>query len=100
MARKLATYVHVHGEDGRSHAFGPADDVPAWAVKKITNPAAWAEEPEDDSAPPAGDPSEAWTVAELKAWAADPAHPVDLGEATKKADILAALAAFTESREQ
>ncbi|MFJ1461832.1 hypothetical protein [Nocardia sp. N2S4-5] len=94
---RLRTDVHVSGDDGAVHIFTPADAVPTWAVKKITNPAAWAEEPEDDSAPPAGDPSEAWTVAELKAWAADPEHPVDLGEATKKADILAVI---TESREQ
>ncbi|WP_280389307.1 Ish1 domain-containing protein [Nocardia wallacei] len=95
MAR-LRTFVHVHGEDG-PHVFGPDDNVPAWAVKAITNPGVWAEEPEaaTSTEAPAGDPSESWTVAELKAYADE--HGIDLGEATKKADILAAI---TESREQ
>lgn len=38
---------------------------------------------------PLGDPSEEWKVSELRAWAE--AHDVDLDDATKKADILAAI---------
>lgn len=44
MAR-LAAYVHVTDEEGRSHIFSPADEVPAWAASKITNPKAWVEAP-------------------------------------------------------
>ncbi|MFJ6636563.1 hypothetical protein ACIQMR_35145 [Streptomyces sp. NPDC091376] len=43
---KLAAIVHVTDENGVSHAFTPADEVPAWAASKITNPKAWAEAPE------------------------------------------------------
>ncbi|OKI19316.1 hypothetical protein A6A07_07385 [Streptomyces sp. CB03911] len=39
MAR-LSTHVHLT-RDGRTHVFGPADDLPAWAVPLITNPKAW-----------------------------------------------------------
>jgi hypothetical protein len=44
MAR-LAAFVHVTDDKGMSHVFGPADEVPAWAASKITNPKAWAEPP-------------------------------------------------------
>ncbi|NEW40785.1 hypothetical protein GV794_01945 [Nocardia cyriacigeorgica] len=85
--RKLAGYVHVHDPDGVSHVFGPDDDVPAELAKLITNPAAWAApEPTDV---PDDEPSDAWTVADLRAYA--DLHGIDLGEATKKADILAAI---------
>ncbi|QXW04013.1 hypothetical protein [Rhodococcus globerulus] len=40
MAR-LITFVHVADESGVGHAFGPGDEVPGWAAKRITNPAAW-----------------------------------------------------------
>lgn len=41
MARRLTTFVHVHDDEGVSHAFGPDSTVPAWAAKKITNKAVW-----------------------------------------------------------
>lgn len=41
--RQLAAYVHLNDEAGRVHTFGPGDEVPSWAAKKITNPKAWAE---------------------------------------------------------
>lgn len=41
----LANLVHVTDADGVAHVFGPADEVPAWAVEQITNPKAWAEPP-------------------------------------------------------
>lgn len=41
MKLRLATFMHVRDELGRSHAFGPEDEVPAWARKQITNPKAW-----------------------------------------------------------
>ena len=37
----LITDVHVPDADGTYHIFHPGDDVPAWAVKAITNPAVW-----------------------------------------------------------
>ncbi|MFI6368703.1 hypothetical protein ACIBG0_38980 [Nocardia sp. NPDC050630] len=82
--RKLIAHVHVYDDEGNSHVFGPGDDVPADVAKRITNPDAW--EPESDN----GEPSESWTVADLKAYAE--LHEIDLGDATKKADILAAIA--------
>ncbi|AKZ59150.1 hypothetical protein SAM23877_6105 [Streptomyces ambofaciens ATCC 23877] len=42
---KLRTFVHVTDDEGRPHAFGPADEVPTWAQALITNPKAWAEAP-------------------------------------------------------
>lgn len=86
MGRKLAGYVHVHDGAGNSHVFGPADSVPPELAKLITNPGVWAEEPDAD-----GEPSDSWTVPDLKAYAE--LHEIDLGEATKKADILAAIRA-------
>ncbi|MFI8976910.1 hypothetical protein ACIGO9_28790 [Nocardia asteroides] len=43
---KLNSYVAVRDADGLDVWFGPGQDVPGWAVAKITNPAAWAEVPE------------------------------------------------------
>jgi hypothetical protein len=89
--KKLATFVHVHDDEGNSHVFGPNDTVPGWAVKKITNPGVWADDPEAEAD---GDPSEAWTVPQLRTYA--DGKDIDLGEATKKADILSAIRAAEE----
>lgn len=53
MAR-LTTFVHVHGDDGVTHVFGPDSTVPAWVREAVTNPNAWdgADEPSGSSAPP------------------------------------------------
>lgn len=40
---KLRTYVFVNDERGLPHRFGPGDDVPEWAAKKITNSKVWAD---------------------------------------------------------
>lgn len=48
--RKLTGTVTVLDDDDQPQTFGPGDDVPEWASKKITNPAAW--EADDDQ--PAG----------------------------------------------
>lgn len=53
MAAKLSATVHVDDSEGVTHIFGPDDDVPAWAQKAITNPAAWAEAPEAPKRAPA-----------------------------------------------
>lgn len=46
MSGRLNRYVTVHGPDGRSHHFGPADVVPDWAVDRITFPGVWADSPD------------------------------------------------------
>lgn len=56
MAR-LATYVHVTDDGGVIHAFGPDDEVPAWAASKITNPHAWLEPPVSRLAEPVPAPA-------------------------------------------
>lgn len=91
MARRLTGYVHVRDDAGDAKAFGPDDTVPAWAEKQITNPKAWEGEGDDESDEeiPEGDPSEDWKVDQLKAYAER--EGVDLGGATKKADILTAV---------
>ncbi len=61
--RYLNTFVHVPDEDGISHAFGPGDVVPDWALDKIDNPNVWDEraavapvvasgDPDDQGEPP------------------------------------------------
>lgn len=43
MARVLAAFVHVWGEEGRQVALAPGTEVPAWAVSQVTNPKAYAD---------------------------------------------------------
>lgn len=99
MARKLATYVHVADDKGEIHVYGPdTKELPAWAVKAITNPAAWADgdtataaEPspaagEDEEPPRAGKGS---GRAEWAAYAASVGVEVD-DDATRD-DIIAAV---------
>ena len=57
------------------------------AVRSYLLGAGYTVEAED--ATPKGTPDETWKVAELTEWAK--AHDVDLGDATRKADILALL---------
>ena len=49
--RKLNTYVHVVELDGegRSATFGPADDLPEWAIAAISNPDVWDGRPADQA---------------------------------------------------
>ena len=39
----LVVHVSVRDDDGITHSFGPGDDIPAWARRKITNPKVWDE---------------------------------------------------------
>lgn len=50
MLLRGANAVHLH-RDGVLHSFLPGDDVPEWAVEKIRNPAAWADDGEAQEAP-------------------------------------------------
>lgn len=93
---RLATYVYVTDPEGASRAFGPDDDLPDWAVAAIPNPKAWAEPPASPKAAEASDaaPDDGLSklkLPELKAYAAE--HGIDLGTATKKEDIVAAIRA-------
>lgn len=54
---QLAKYVFVRDERGRRHTFGPDDEVPSWAVSKITNPSAWGERAPDAPDPVAPAPA-------------------------------------------
>jgi hypothetical protein len=47
----LKVHVHVLDDQGQTHIFGPADDVPDWAAKTITNPNVW-DEADDKPAKP------------------------------------------------
>lgn len=62
--------------------------TPAAAVMAVPGPATTVKPPAPAAA---GDPDPSWTVAELRQFAAD--NGIDLGEATKKTDILAAITA-------
>ncbi|MDF3308718.1 hypothetical protein P3H15_27245 [Rhodococcus sp. T2V] len=101
MGGRLSAFVHVADEQGTYHQFGPTDAVPEWAAAQITNPAAWADSPAavviEEQDFPAGEPTEQWKVPELFAYAI--ANRVDLGDAKKKADIVAAIKAAEESPE-
>lgn len=48
MPGRVNSYVHVVDAGGKSHVFGPSDDVPAWAAKVIDNESVWAEKPATD----------------------------------------------------
>lgn len=48
-SKTLITNVHViHPETADIHHFRPGDEVPAWAVKAITNPNVWADDEQGD----------------------------------------------------
>lgn len=49
----LARHVSVRDDVGGIHTFGPEDEIPDWAARKITNPSAW----EDGEAPFPAEPS-------------------------------------------
>lgn len=57
----LKAYVALFDAKGEVHSFGPGDEPPAWAAKKITNPKAW----EGDS-PAADEPDESGKDAEIE----------------------------------
>jgi hypothetical protein len=63
--------------------FPPNDGTGIYPVTKV-NPAPPDEETVD------GEPNDGWTNAQIQAYATE--HGIDLGGATKKADMLAAIA--------
>ncbi|WP_072689281.1 hypothetical protein [Rhodococcus marinonascens] len=86
MATAAAT-VYVHDDQGSVHEFQPGDTLPSWAAGKITNPAAITDD--TPATFPEGSPSEDWKVDDLLAYAEE--HGIDLGDAKKKADLLAVI---------
>lgn len=99
MARRLASFVYVMGEDHQAIWFGPDDTVPKWAAEQITNPKAWVDTDAEDPAP--ADPPPASTVppkggagSGVEAWAAyAAAHDVDVPAGANRDDIIAACTA-------
>lgn len=89
-------------ENGVVHSFLPGDDVPEWAVKRITNPNVWApvEAPAQDPEPvfvpaeddPSGAPPKSGSGASRQAWA-DYAESkgVEVDADWKREDIIAAV---------
>lgn len=70
--------------DGQVHDAGTA-----WSQDLDGIPARFWDGGDDAPASP-GEPGESWTVADLQAYAAE--HGIDLGGASKKSDILTAIA--------
>ncbi len=100
MGKSLSGYVAaVNPDTGMTEILDPTAPLPAWANSEtIPNPAAWvdgvAREPESVTAGPAhpeGEPSEAWKLDELKAYAKAQGLAPELQDATRKAAILDAL---------
>lgn len=111
----LAAKVAVHTGAGGTVWYGPGDDVPAEHAALIRNPAAWVdgqvpeppapEEPEEPENDPAGNGQgdgdgddagkgvdlDSLTVPALTKYAEE--REIDLGGASKKDDILAAIRA-------
>lgn len=80
MARKLASTVHVVDDNGAAHVFGPGDEVPSWAEKKITNESAWEDDGQDDDGTPDVNSLSAAQPLEEQAQPAEPA-PEDNNQA-------------------
>jgi hypothetical protein len=49
MARVAATHVHVHKKNGESVVIAAGEEIPAWAVKLIDNPAVFAKDAAADA---------------------------------------------------
>lgn len=104
MSKVLRRHVHVTNEDGATQVFRAGSTPAAWARKKITNPAAWADdtpaqadddsggdEPElpDDAPPRAGKGSgvDAWRTYATERF------ELDIAEDASRDDIVEAVAA-------
>lgn len=89
MPGRLAAFVYVNDERGTVRRFGPDDEVPDWAAAKITNPKAWAEQPEPQA--PSGAPAK---NASREVWAAFAAvRSVDVAADATRDQIIAAVGA-------
>lgn len=109
----LIAHVALFDEKGFLQQFGPGDEPPEWACKKLTNPKLWDQAPDDsepagggdEPPPPAGTGSDpvptvggdappplAGTGSGRDRWAAYAAgHGVQVGEDDKRDEIVAKL---------
>ena len=102
----LNTFVHVTDvdEDGtyRSAVFGPADKVPDWAIRAITNPKVWdGEPPVVEAAPSTPDekvePPRNGKGSGLEAWVEyAKSLGYEVAEGTSRDDLIAAIDAEKE----
>lgn len=103
MAGGLVTHVSLRDDVGNVVSFGPGDDVPAWAKKRITNPRVWeggevdidgADTPDTGQGDGGGvePPPMSGAGAGRDDWAAYAvSQGVEVSEEWKRADIIAAL---------
>ena len=89
----LVKHVALFDAKGKLAEFGPGDDIPEWARKKITNPAVWDEDYEPDSDDDEGPPPKSGKGSGIRAWRVYAmAHGVD-PEGLDEAEIVAELQA-------
>lgn len=104
-AKKLVYYVTVADETGNLHTFGPDSDVPAWAVKAITNPKVWADSDDEGDEEPQVGKYDGLKKAELEDLVAKRNEGrsddglLEVGGTGTKADLIAALVADDEAGE-
>lgn len=111
MTRRLAAHVILRDPDShRPVCLGPDDDIPTWAAAKITNPKAWASEPEPETTVAEGDPLPSATAPQpsvqpatsdappragrgssRQAWADFAAAHIEVTDDLSRDDIIAAL---------
>ncbi len=97
---RLNCHVPVTDELLRVHVFGPDDEVPEWALKKITNPNVWATQPKKAApsevvleVPPRhgrGSSASAWRAYAERTTAAEGMH-IEIPEDASRDDIIEAL---------
>lgn len=90
---RLASHVVVRDDNDEAHTFGPDDEVPGWAVTRITNAKAWegGEVPTTASSSTDGPPPKAGRGSSEDAWRSyAAANDVDVSGAEGRDDIVAA----------
>lgn len=97
--RKLNTFVHAveindDGTQGRSQVFGPADVLPDWARKSITNPKVWDGEDDEPETAELVEPPRKGPGSNREAWVtyAKEAHGIDVEDGATRDDVIAAIA--------
>lgn len=65
---ELMRHVALFDDKGILYQFGPGDDIPSWARKKITNPNVWDGELDDDEGGSDGPPPKSGKGGGIRAW--------------------------------
>ena len=98
MGRRLRTFVHVQDKQHQAHVFGPDDELPGWAAKRITNPKAWEDDGQGDeqdaepAEPTDGEPPRSGRGSGRDVWAAYASEQgVAVSDDATRDDIIAAL---------